>query len=133
MLPAAVLAPLGLLCYGWTAQMHLHWVLPNTGMVIYCFGLIVSFQCIQAYVLDCYPVYAASAIGALTVLRAVAGGAFPLFGPVLYRSLGYGWASTVLAGVALMIGGVAPVGLMRAGPWLRLRSRYALKEAEVEI
>ncbi|RAL03090.1 putative bicyclomycin resistance protein, partial [Aspergillus ibericus CBS 121593] len=90
MIPSAILVPTGLLLYGWSATYHLHWLLPNLGIFIYSFGLLMGYQCIQAYVLDCYPVYAASAMGALTVLRSLAGFAMPVFAPALYRWVGYG-------------------------------------------
>ncbi|PWY86559.1 MFS general substrate transporter [Aspergillus sclerotioniger CBS 115572] len=104
MLPSAILLPTGLLLYGWSATYHLHWTLPNLGITTYSFGLLMGYQCIQAYVLDCYPVYAASAMGALTVLRSLMGFIMPVFAPVVYESVGYGWASTGLAGVAGIVG-----------------------------
>ncbi|KAF2107799.1 putative bicyclomycin resistance protein [Lophiotrema nucula] len=121
MYPASLIVPAGLLWYGWSAEMHLHWIMPNIGICIFCFGVIVGYQCIQAYVLDCYPLYAASAMGALTVLRAIAGFSFPIFAPALNTSLGYGWASTVLAGCACIIGCSVPFLLSRFGPRLRER------------
>ena len=133
MIPASVLVPTGLLWYGWSSYAHLHWIMPNIGIGVYCFGLIVGYQCIQAYVLDCYPVYAASAIGALTILRAITGCIFPLFGPALFRRFGYGWASTLLAGITAVIGGLAPVGLRLAGPRLRARSPYASGDVQVQL
>ena len=133
MMATCMLIPVGQLCYGWSAEWHLHWLLPNLGIVVYSFGLIVSYQCIQTYVLDCYPVYAASAIGSLTILRAVLGSVFPVFGPALYRGLGYGWASTMVAGIAAVIGGLAPVLLYFWGPYLRDRSPYASGDAKVEL
>ena len=125
MLPASALVPLGLLIYGWTAQFHVHLLLPNLGMMIYCIGLIVGFQCIQAYILDTYTLYAASAIGSLSILRAVSGFVFPLLGPLMFRRFGYGWASTMMAGVAAVIGLMAPFGLKVFGPRLRAKSPYA--------
>ncbi|PYI00535.1 putative florfenicol exporter, partial [Aspergillus sclerotiicarbonarius CBS 121057] len=121
MIPSAFLVPLGLLWYGWSATYHLHWVMPNLGILIYSYGLLMGYQCIQAYVLDCYPVYAASAMGALTVLRSLAGFSMPVFAPVVYQKVGYGWASTGLAGVAGVVGVAAPWVL---GVWGReLRER----------
>lgn len=73
----------------------------------------MGYQCIQAYVLDCYPVYAASANGSLTVLRCIAGFSFPLFAPAMYRGFGYGWTSTILAAVAMLIG-ISSLFLLRA-------------------
>ena len=133
MIPASLLVPLGQLWYGWSADQHLHWVMPNIGVVIYSGGLIVCYQCIYAYMLDCYPTYAASAIGSLTVLRAIAGCVFPLFGPLLYRKLGYGWASTILAGIAMVIGGLSPILLKIYGPALRVRSPYASGDIKFEM
>lgn len=125
MIPASVLVPIGQLWYGWSAETKQHWIMPNIGICIYSLGLVVGYQCIQAYVLDCYPVYAASAIGSLAVLRSIAGCVFPLFAPALYRSLGYGWTSTILAAFAVVIGGSAPWLLRTKGAALRAQSLYA--------
>jgi MFS family permease len=125
MVPASLIVPIGLLWYGWSAELRMHWILPNLGIAIFCFGVIIGYQCIQAYVLDCYPMYAASAMGALTVLRAMAGFALPIFAPAMNKALGYGWASTVLAVCACIIGCSVPVLLWRYGPVLRERSQYA--------
>lgn len=129
MVPASLLVPIGQLWYGWSAETKQHWIMPNIGVCIYSFGLIVGYQCIQAYVLDCYPVYAASAVGSLTVLRSITGCVFPLFAPALYRILGYGWTSTILAVFAVTIGGSAPWLLRIKGPELRAQSLYASGDA----
>lgn len=131
MIPAAFLVPLGLLWYGWSATYTLHWIMPNIGITIYSFGLLMGYQCIQAYVLDCYPVYAASAMGALTVLRSLAGFTLPIFAPAMYRRFGYGWSSTILAGVAIVIGSVAPWLLRSKGAALRAKSPYAAGDIKV--
>lgn len=129
MIPASLLVPIGQLWYGWSAETKQHWIMPNIGVCIYSFGLIIGYQCIQAYVLDCYPVYAASAVGSLTVLRSITGCVFPLFAPALYRALGYGWTSTILAAFAVTIGGSAPWLLRTKGPELRAQSLYASGDA----
>ena len=128
MMPASTLVPIGLLIYGWTANYHFHPIFPNIGIVIFSSGLIVTYQCIQAYTLDCYPTYAASAIGSLTFLRSVAGLSFPMIGPVLYQRLGYGWGASILAVVAAVLGCAAPWLLYSKGPALRAKSSYATGE-----
>ncbi|KAK9384327.1 hypothetical protein V1515DRAFT_612053 [Lipomyces mesembrius] len=55
--PESILVPAGLSWYGWTAEVHTHWILPNVGVRL--LGTIVAFQCIQTY-LDAYTRYAAS-------------------------------------------------------------------------
>ncbi|OMP88507.1 putative transporter [Diplodia seriata] len=124
MLPGGLLVPLGLCVYGWSAQYHLHWLVPNVGACVFACGLIVAFQCAQAYVVDAYTRYAASATGAAAFLRTLAGFGFPLFAPRMYGVLGLGWGNTVLAGVSAVVGVVAPWGLWRGGEWLRGRSTY---------
>jgi multidrug resistance protein len=47
MIPGAVMTPVGLLIYGWSAQYHVHWIVPNIGVLIMAMGTIVCFQCIQ--------------------------------------------------------------------------------------
>ena len=80
---------------------------------------------IQSYVIDTYTTYAASAVAAITVLRNVAGFAFPLFAPSLYGALGYGWGNSILGFVAIAVGGPAPWIFWRYGPNFRARFKYA--------
>lgn len=47
MVPGAVVVPIGLLLYGWSAQYTVHWIVPNIGVALFAFGTIVGFQCIQ--------------------------------------------------------------------------------------
>ncbi|KAH8912356.1 MFS general substrate transporter [Coniochaeta sp. PMI_546] len=128
MVPGAVLMPVGLLIYGWSAQYHVHWVVPNIGVLIMAGSTIVCFQCIQGYLVDSYTLYAASAVGAGTVLRSLAGFGFPLFGPYMYDRLDYGWGNTVLALVSVVVGWPAPILLWKYGEKLRAKSPFAAGE-----
>ncbi|KAG9050848.1 hypothetical protein FS837_001958 [Tulasnella sp. UAMH 9824] len=69
----SVLLPVGLVIYGWSAQV------------------------------DHYTLHAASAIGATSSFRSLAGFGFPLFANAMFRSLGLGWGNTLLAFVAVAI------------------------------
>jgi len=124
LLPFSLFIPIGLLWYGWAAQARVHWIVPNLGCIIFAMGLIVCFNCAQAYVVDTYTTYSASATGAAAFVRTMAGFSFPLFAPKMYDSLGVGWGNTVLASVALTFGLVAPILLWRWGGWLRSKSTY---------
>lgn len=125
MIPGAVLVPVGLFWYGWTAEKHTHWILPNIGAAIFAAGVIIGFQCIQTYIVDAYTRYAASAIGAATVLRSLAGFGFPLFAPYMYSALGYGWGNSLLGFLAVGLGCPAPILLWWYGEKLRKRSTFA--------
>lgn len=124
LVPFSLFIPVGLLMYGWSAQARVHWIVPNIGCVVFAMGLIVCFNCAQAYVIDTYTTYSASATGAAAFVRTMAGFGFPLFAPQMYRSLGVGMGNTVLAMVALSFGIVSPFLLWRYGAWLRSKSTY---------
>lgn len=125
LLVTCLFLPTGLFLYGWSAERHFHWIVPNIGAAIMSCGVIVAFQCIQTYVVDAYTRYAASAIGAVTVLRSLAGFGFPLFAPTMYNNLGYGWGNSLLGFVALGIGIPAPILLWFYGEALRKKSKFA--------
>jgi MFS family permease len=122
---AAVLVPTGLFIYGWTAQTHCHWIAPNIGAVLFGAGTIISFQCMQTYMVDAYTRFAASALAAAAFLRSLAGFGFPLFAPYMYDKLHYGWGNSVLAFVSIAIGIPAPIFLWKFGEVLRKKSTYA--------
>ncbi|KUI68182.1 hypothetical protein VM1G_04063 [Cytospora mali] len=125
MAPGAVLMPVGLVIYGWTAQHRTLFIGPDMGVVIFSTGVIIGFQCIQGFLVDTYARYAASAVAAATVLRSLAGFGFPLFAPSLYAKLDYGWGNTLLAFIGVLIGWPAPILLWKYGPMLRARSPFA--------
>ena len=122
---SSALTPIGLFWYGWSAQAHTHWLMPNIGQVFLSAGIIVGFQSIQTYIVDAYTRYAASGIAAATVLRSLAGFGFPLFAPAMYNALGRGWGDSLLGFLAIFIGIPAPFLLWRYGERLRAMSKFA--------
>jgi len=104
--PGAILLPVGLLIYGWTAQYRIFWFVPILGTTLLGAGMITTFMPIGTYLVDAYTVYAASAMAANTVLRSLGGAFLPLAGRQMYAALGLGWGNTLLALVAL---GMSPM------------------------
>ncbi|KAF4637770.1 hypothetical protein G7Y89_g312 [Cudoniella acicularis] len=90
MIPCAILLPIGFLWYGWTAETHQHWILPDIGAFLIAMGTVSGIQTMQSYVVDAYTTFAASGMAAVMVLRSLAGFGFPLFAPTMYDALGYG-------------------------------------------
>ncbi|KAI4119372.1 MAG: hypothetical protein LQ338_007285 [Usnochroma carphineum] len=125
MVPGAVLVPVGLFIYAWTAQYRTYWIGPDIGIAIFSCGAIAGFQCVQTYLVDTYTRFAASAIAAATVLRSLAGFGFPLFAPYMYDRLGYGWGNSLLGFIAIGLGIPAPLLLWAFGERLRKRSPFA--------
>ena len=64
---------------------------------------LASFQSATTYLVDAYTIHAASALGAVFVLRSLTGFGFPLFAPAVFEALGYGRRSSVFGFVAVAI------------------------------
>ncbi|KAI4693933.1 uncharacterized protein J4E92_006159 [Alternaria infectoria] len=123
MIIAGILCPIGLFIYGWSAHNAVHFIVPNIGAVIIAIGLIIGFQCSQAYTTDAYEAnYAASAASVGAFMRTMCGFSFPLFAPKMYETLGLGWGNSLLAFLTLAVGLVGPVGLWFYGAQLRKMS-----------
>ncbi|KAI9649830.1 hypothetical protein NHQ30_002412 [Ciborinia camelliae] len=125
MIVGALLVPVGIFWYGWSAQAKTHWIVPNIGAAIFASGSVMGFQCIQTYLVDAYTTYAASAIAAATVMRSLAGFSFPLFAPYMYAALHYGWGNSLLGFIAIGLGWPAPIFLWLYGEKLRAKSPFA--------
>jgi hypothetical protein len=110
--------------YGWSAQEHAFWLMPNIGVALYAAGSLICYQCIQVYILDAYPSYAASATAATTFLRSLCSFSFPLFAPYLVDKLGYGWEGTLLGCIAVVLGVPTPFVLWNYGARIRERSSF---------
>ncbi|PQE33478.1 hypothetical protein CJF32_00003375 [Rutstroemia sp. NJR-2017a WRK4] len=100
-IPGSLAFPIGLFMYGWSAEKHVHWIVPQIGTAITGFGSILIFIGIQTYLIDAFEKYAASVIGANAVLRGTAGAVVPIAALNMYKRLGWGWGNSVLAFVAL--------------------------------
>lgn len=125
MFVGSVIVPVGLFWYGWSVQARLHWIMPDAGIAIFSAGTIVCLQCMQAYIIDSYSRFAASAMGAAVVLRSLASFGFPLFAPRMYATLGYGWGNSMLGVISIVVGIPAPYVFWVYGARLRAMSKYA--------
>ncbi|KAK2022708.1 major facilitator superfamily transporter [Colletotrichum zoysiae] len=114
---AAVL-PVTFFWYGWTAEFKTHWAAPVVGLLPFGVAILGIWQPIQAYVIDAYPLYAASAMAAFTVFRSVVAAFLPMAGPPMYDALGLGWGNSVLGFIAVALIPV-PALIYRYGGRLR--------------
>ncbi|KAH8179487.1 major facilitator superfamily protein [Sarocladium implicatum] len=123
MIPGAILIPTGLLIYGWSAEKHYLWIVPDVGIAIFGCGIILNTQAMQAYVMDAFQQYVASASAASQFLRSIAGFAFPIFAPAMYHKIGYGWGNSLLALTFVALGWPAPFLLWKYGATLRAKGK----------
>ena len=64
--------PIGLFWYGWSAEAHVHWIMPVIGTFWFGIGIVSIFVAIQNYLVDGFR-FAASALAAATVFRSLFG------------------------------------------------------------
>ncbi|KAL7792000.1 major facilitator superfamily domain-containing protein [Trichoderma ceciliae] len=120
----SVLVPIGIFMFGWTTYSSVHWIVPIIGSAIFGTGNLLVFSGIFTFLVDAYPLYAASALAANAFVRCSFAAVFPLFGTQMYEKLGYQWASSLLAflTVAMM---PFPYIFFRYGKKIRSKSRFA--------
>jgi hypothetical protein len=79
------------------------------------------------YVIDSYSVYAASALGFMTVSRYCAAGGMAVVGIPFYQNMGVHWTLTILGCISALLVPV-PYVFYVYGPVIRRWSRYAVAE-----
>lgn len=92
-------------------------------MVIFGCGYLLSTTATQTYIVEAYLEYTASGTAASQLPRNVFAFAFPIFAPSLFSSLGYGYGSTILASIAVVLGIPAPYIIWRYGERLRMQGK----------
>ncbi|CAM9013556.1 hypothetical protein WICANDRAFT_48974 [Wickerhamomyces anomalus NRRL Y-366-8] len=93
----APFAAIALWILGATSYKHIIWVGPASSGLAFGFGMVLIYYSLNNYIIDCYAIYASSALATKVFLRSAGGGAFPLFTTQMYHKLGLQWASWLLA------------------------------------
>ncbi|RAL13079.1 MFS transporter [Aspergillus homomorphus CBS 101889] len=128
--PAVIGAPLltvGLFWFAWTAIPSVHWSVPIIGSALFGTGMILVYAGVFTFLVDAYPVYAASALGANSFTRSTFAAAFPLFGFPMYQALGNQWATSLLAFLSLIMAPF-PYIFFKYGKRIRRKSRFATRK-----
>ena len=99
----AVLIPISLFWFAWSVEYRAPWPATIISTFFYGLGQVMIINCVQNYYIDSFEKYAASAVAAGAVFRSVVGGITPLFAPLLFDALGYGWGISVFAFLAVAI------------------------------
>ncbi|KAF7190701.1 Citrinin biosynthesis cluster MFS transporter mrr1 [Pseudocercospora fuligena] len=89
------------------------------------FGLMLITLQGMNYIIDCYTLYANSALAANTSVRYALAAGFPLFASGMYHNLRVQWATSVVAFISLALVPV-PVLFWRYGDKIRGMSRYVM-------
>ncbi|KAJ7499821.1 MFS general substrate transporter [Mycena latifolia] len=129
MILAGPFVPISLFIFGWTSPPYVapgggHWVGPASAGIPFGFGMVIIYFSANAYLIDAFPGYVASALAAKTVIRSGAGAAMPLFVVQMFHGLGNGWAASLLAFVSLAMIPI-PILFYRYGKAIRAQSKRA--------
>jgi DHA1 family multidrug resistance protein-like MFS transporter len=132
MLLAGAIFPVSLFWFAWTTQgPPIPWIVSVLALGLFGISSHIIFISVSDYTIAAYSIYSSSAVGAQSLLREMLSGSVTLFASPLYRNLGYQWASTLLAFIALLMAAVPPV-LYFFGPRIRAASAFALEIQEAE-
>ena len=120
---------LGMIVFAWTSTPSVHWIAPMIGAGAFMFGAFFAYQTLFNYLGMSFYRYLASVFAGNIFLRAIMGGAFPLFGRSLFVNLAtnkypVAWGTMILA-IILLILLFIPILFYLNGPKLRARSKYA--------
>jgi multidrug resistance protein len=126
--PAMLLGAGGLLAYGWMVARAVHIAAPCAVLLLVGYSITAGFNCMAILLVDLYPGKPATATAANNLVRCWMGAGAAAAVVPLVDAIGFGWTSTVAAGVWV---GFMPVlaGLMWWGPGWRREAREK-REAE---
>ncbi|PYH46261.1 MFS transporter [Aspergillus saccharolyticus JOP 1030-1] len=123
------LVPIALFIFAWTSYPRMHWLGPAMGGWPIGFGFIFLYNSANNYLVDTYQHQAASALAAKTFLRSIWGAATVLFTEQMYARLGYQWAGSLLAFIALACCAIPYVFYFK-GASIRRFSKFAFSDDE---
>lgn len=121
--------PIGMFIFAWTSYPRLHWIGPAIGGFPVGFGFIFLYNAANNYLVDTYQHQAASALAAKTCIRSFWGASTVLFTEQMYETLGYQWASSLLAFIALACCAI-PYVFYFFGERIRQYSKFAYNPDE---
>jgi len=124
--------PAGLFIFAWTSYPHVSYWGPMMGGFPVGFGFIFLYNSANNYLVDTYQHQAASALAAKTFLRSLWGAGVVLFTIQMYHRLGYEWAGSLMAFIALACCAI-PFGFYIYGARIRKFSHYAYADDDEEL
>lgn len=117
----------GLFMYGWSTQQDSHnWIITAIGLGLIGYAIMVIVTAARIYITDAYAGYAASAVAGVSFGEDSFAAFLPLAAKPMYVRLGYSWASSLLAFVAIALA-LAPVVLLTKGRTIRSKSKAIQK------
>ncbi|KAJ8581146.1 MFS general substrate transporter [Rhizopogon salebrosus TDB-379] len=128
---AAIILPVSMFIYAWTALPNIHWIVPAIGLTAFMSGVLIIYQVAFLYLADCYGPYASSAQAGQSLARNIMAMILPLAISRMVATMTFRWAITTWATLAVVLAPV-PWVLYFFGPKIRSRSKISRKILEAE-
>ncbi|OJJ49062.1 hypothetical protein ASPZODRAFT_150016 [Penicilliopsis zonata CBS 506.65] len=122
--------PIALFWMGWTDWANVSIWSPIIASAFFGFGTVMVFISSYMYVIDTYDIYAASALGFMTVSRYSVAGGMTVAGVPFYTNLGVHHTLTILACISAVMTPL-PYVFYRYGEVIRGLSKFARKEKQL--
>ncbi|KAF7373345.1 MFS transporter [Mycena sanguinolenta] len=120
----AVMSPISLFLFAWTAPFpHVHYIVPCIAEFLFSCSIMLIFTGFVPYLIDCYQMTSASALAAGLFSRALVGSIFPLFTLQMYHGITVQGATSLLAGISLLLAPI-PFVFRAYGTTIRGRSKH---------
>jgi hypothetical protein len=120
----SILTTIGLFWFAWTINPSIHWIVPIIGSGFFGAGTVLVFSGVFTFLVEAFPLFAASGLAANSFARSTFAAVFPLFALQMYNKLGFQWASSLLAFLTLAMAPF-PYIFFIYGRRLRQRSRFS--------
>ncbi|KAJ6568250.1 MFS polyamine transporter [Mycena vulgaris] len=121
---AAVILPTSMFIYAWCAFPHVPWISLVIALTVYTWATFIVYLAVFSYLADCYGPFASSALAGQSLCRNIMATIFPLFTKQMFGKLGYNWANTMFALIAVLMVPI-PFVLFFYGPKIRLCSKFS--------
>ncbi|KAK9479867.1 major facilitator superfamily domain-containing protein [Lipomyces japonicus] len=127
MLGGSISVPVSLFWMGWTDYSSISIWSPILASVLFGYGVICIFMTVYMYVIDCYEVYAGSALTLVTFMRYMTAGGMTVVGIPFYRNLGTHWTLTIMGCISSLLVPL-PYVFYKWGPQIRKFSKHAVNK-----
>lgn len=120
---AAFLYPAALICYGWTAQKGVHWVVPLIANFWFGVGSMLVFAMATTMLTEFMPKKASSGVAVNNFVRCIFSGVGAVAADPLISAIGNGWLFTGL-GIIAMASSVVIWAMRKFGPrWRKVMDK----------
>lgn len=113
----ALLYPVALIMFGWTAEKQVFWFVPLIGSFIFGVSSMIIFGTTMTYLVDALPGRGSSGVAISNLVRMVLAAVATFIAQPLQNGMGFGWLYTMLGLIGLCMSGLILLIKFKGGKW----------------